>query len=228
MPEPFARWFVSRGWLPRAHQLDLLAKVQAGASVLLIAPTGGGKTLAGFLPSLVELSAVASRERRPSALASPGGEAAPQRQLYSIGRDVRRERGLHTLYISPLKALAVDIARNLEAPIAEMGLPIRIETRTGDTPASKRQRQRRDPPDMLLTTPEQLAPARVRRRALPARGAQARYSRRTACTGHVEALRTALARACPLIPACAFADQHRPLGDSRRTRRPAPLHGAAA
>src|SRR5262249_29593245 len=73
------------------------------------------------------------------------------------GRDVRREGGLHTLYISPLKALAVDIARNLETPVAEMRLPIRIETRTGDTPASKRQRQRRDPPHILLTTPEQLA-----------------------------------------------------------------------
>src|SRR6202035_4842433 len=80
-----------------------------------------------------------------------------RRKLVSLGRDVRREGGLHTLYISPLKALAVDIARNLEAPVAEMHLPIRIETRTGDTPVSKRQRQRRDPPDILLTTPEQLA-----------------------------------------------------------------------
>ncbi len=79
------------------------------------------------------------------------------RRLISTGRDIRREGGLHTLYISPLKALAVDIARNLERPVAEMALPIRIETRTGDTPASKRQRQRRDPPHILLTTPEQLA-----------------------------------------------------------------------
>ena len=79
------------------------------------------------------------------------------RKLISTGREVRREGGLHTLYISPLKALAVDIARNLETPVAEMKLPIRIETRTGDTPASKRQRQRRDPPHILLTTPEQLA-----------------------------------------------------------------------
>ena len=129
LPEIFARWFAGRGWTPRAHQLALLSKAQAGRSVLLIAPTGGGKTLAGFLPSLVELS----------------------------GLNLRREGGLHTLYISPLKALAVDIARNLESPVAEMRLPIRIETRTGDTPASKRQRQRRDPPDILLTTPEQLA-----------------------------------------------------------------------
>ena len=78
-------------------------------------------------------------------------------RLVSTGRGIRREGGLHTLYISPLKALAVDIARNLERPVAEMGLPIRIETRTGDTPSSKRQRQRRDPPQILLTTPEQLA-----------------------------------------------------------------------
>src|SRR5437763_1680650 len=101
---------------------------RAGRSVLLIAPTGAGKTLAGFLPSLIELR----------------GQSSGQ-------------GGLHTLYISPLKALAVDIARNLERPVAEMRLPIRIETRTGDTPASKRQRQRRDPPHILLTTPEQLA-----------------------------------------------------------------------
>ncbi len=147
LPETFTRWFASRGWAPRAHQLALLAKAQAGRSVLLIAPTGGGKTLAGFLPSLVELSGGS-----PSSPASGRGK-----KLISLGRDVRREGGLHTLYISPLKALAVDIARNLEAPIAEMQLPIRIETRTGDTPAAKRQRQRRDPPDILLTTPEQLA-----------------------------------------------------------------------
>ena len=147
LPEVFTRWFASRGWAPRAHQLALLAKAQAGRSVLLIAPTGGGKTLAGFLPSLVELSAAAASTR----------ETATRSKLVSIGRGVRRSGGLHTLYISPLKALAVDIARNLEAPVAEMRLPIRIETRTGDTPTSKRQRQRRDPPDILLTTPEQLA-----------------------------------------------------------------------
>ncbi|HEY5964683.1 MAG TPA: DEAD/DEAH box helicase, partial [Xanthobacteraceae bacterium] len=141
LPDRFSRWFASRGWAPRAHQLELLARARDGKSVLLIAPTGGGKTLAGFLPTLVELS-----EPR----------AKPQR-LVSTGKEVQRSGGLHTLYISPLKALAVDIARNLEAPVGEMGLPVRIETRTGDTPTSKRQRQRRDPPDILLTTPEQLA-----------------------------------------------------------------------
>jgi ATP-dependent Lhr-like helicase len=82
---------------------------------------------------------------------------AVRSSLISTGRSVRRTGGLHTLYISPLKALAVDIARNLERPVAEMALPVKIETRTGDTPVSRRQRQRRYPPDILLTTPEQLA-----------------------------------------------------------------------
>src|SRR5260370_31169522 len=146
LPETFARWFASGGWMARAHQLDLFAKARAGRSVLLIAPTGAGKTLAGFLPTLVDLS------EGPSAVPPTAA-----RKLRSIGHELRREGGLNTLYISPLKALAVDIARNLEQPVAEMNLPIRIETRTGDTPPSNRQRQRRDPPDILLTTPEQLA-----------------------------------------------------------------------
>ena len=127
LPTGFARWFDGRGWRLRAHQAAMIEAARAGRSTLLVAPTGGGKTLAGFLPSLIELS----------------GAAPPD--------------GLHTLYLSPLKALAVDIARNVDEPVAEMGLPIRIETRTGDTPPAKRQRQRRDPPHMLLTTPEQLA-----------------------------------------------------------------------
>jgi ATP-dependent helicase Lhr and Lhr-like helicase len=195
LPDIFTRWFAQRGWTPRAHQLDLLRFARAGRSALLIAPTGAGKTLAGFLPTLVELSASLHALRPPSPLVGEGGPSSrrlrgpgegsasqdsneenpspgslrsppsPTRgeggrsvgRLISTGRGIRREGGLHTLYISPLKALAVDIARNLEAPVAEMGLGVRIETRTGDTPTSKRQRQRRDPPDILLTTPEQLA-----------------------------------------------------------------------
>ena len=98
----------------------------AEPSLLLIAPTGGGKTLAGFLPSLVELA------------------------------DGTHE-GLHTLYVSPLKALAADIKRNLGTPIAQMGLPIRVEDRTGDTSYTQKRRQRADPPHILLTTPESLA-----------------------------------------------------------------------
>src|SRR5262249_11829952 len=142
LPETFLNWFAARGWAPRAHQLDLLAHARAGKSTLLIAPTGAGKTLAGFLPSLGERSEGRKAKRKPGA----AGREPPE-----------KVSPLHTLYISPLKALAVDIARNLETPISEMGLPIRVETRTGDTPASRRQRQRRYPPDILLTTPEQLA-----------------------------------------------------------------------
>src|SRR5690606_30270174 len=128
LPEPFQSWFAARGWAPRRHQLELLGHVQAGRDVLLTAPTGGGKTLAGFLPSLVELAPDAERKQRP--------------------------HRLHTLYVSPLKALAVDVRRSLLAPAEEMGLNLRIETRTGDTPPSRRTRQRAHPPDILLTTPE--------------------------------------------------------------------------
>ena len=111
----------------------MLEAARAGEDALLIAPTGGGKTLGGFLPSLVDLAGAID----------PG--------------DRQRPHALHTLYLSPLKALSVDVARNLMIPADEMGLGLRIETRTGDTPASKRTRQRERPPDILLTTPEQLA-----------------------------------------------------------------------
>ncbi|MFD1881715.1 ligase-associated DNA damage response DEXH box helicase [Paracoccus pacificus] len=122
LPAAFAQWFSDRGWTPHPYQLALL---DADRDSLLIAPTGGGKTLAGFLPSLIALR--------------NGGQ------------------GLHTLYVSPLKALTADIGRNLARPVADLNLPIRIEDRTGDTANAKRQRQRTDPPDILLTTPESLA-----------------------------------------------------------------------
>ena len=98
----------------------------AGRSALLVAATGAGKTLAGFLPTICDLV------EQPA-------------------------EGLHTLYISPLKALAVDVQRNLLGPIEEMGLPIRVETRTGDTPSDRKARQRVRPPQILLTTPESLS-----------------------------------------------------------------------
>src|ERR1700727_1918275 len=123
LPEQFAAWFAAQGWSPRPHQLAML---EATESVLLIAPTGGGKTLAGFLPSLVDLAT----NPRP---------------------------GLHTLYVSPLKALATDIDRNLIRPVQDMGLAISIEARTGDPPATRRARQKAAPPHILLTTPESLA-----------------------------------------------------------------------
>jgi ATP-dependent Lhr-like helicase len=139
LPERFAAWFAARGWALRPHQAAMLEKAAAARPALLIAPTGAGKTLAGFLPSLVDLADPAKRPR-----------------MSLTARGVRR-KGIHTLYVSPLKALAVDVARNVEKPITEMGLAISVETRTGDTPAHKRQRQKYDPPDILMTTPEQVA-----------------------------------------------------------------------
>ena len=126
LPQPLTDWFAARGWAPRRHQLEMLDAAQAGQHALLVAATGAGKTLAGFLPTLTELI------------------EAPQ-------------DGLHTLYVSPLKALAVDVQRNLLTPVAEMGLEIRIETRTGDTPSDRKARQRVRPPNILLTTPESLS-----------------------------------------------------------------------
>ncbi|SMX44029.1 ligase-associated DNA damage response DEXH box helicase [Actibacterium lipolyticum] len=125
LPSSFHEWFATRGWTVHPHQQAMLDRAH-DPSLLLIAPTGGGKTLAGFLPSLAELA--------------DGTHS-----------------GLHTLYISPLKALAADIRRNLRTPVDEMGLPIRIEDRTGDTSYTQRRKQRADPPHILLTTPESLA-----------------------------------------------------------------------
>lgn len=139
LPEPFASWFAARRWSLRPHQRALIELAQTGRSALVVAPTGGGKTLAGFLPTLIALAPRAARSPR------------------ARGRPGQARQGLHTLYLSPLKALAVDVARNLEDPVAEMGLAVTLETRTGDTPVHKRQRQRLAPPDILLTTPEQLA-----------------------------------------------------------------------
>ncbi|MFP4043262.1 MAG: ligase-associated DNA damage response DEXH box helicase [Rhodosalinus sp.] len=125
LPPRFSDWFAARGWDIHPHQAEMLARADAPA-LLLVAPTGGGKTLAGFLPSLAELA------------------------------DGGRE-GLHTLYVSPLKALAADIRRNLTRPIEEMSLAVRVEDRTGDTSYTQKRRQRADPPHILLTTPESLA-----------------------------------------------------------------------
>ncbi|HET7710123.1 MAG TPA: ligase-associated DNA damage response DEXH box helicase [Sphingomicrobium sp.] len=126
LPPPVDQWFKGRGWTPRRHQFDMLDRARAGRSALLVAATGAGKTLAGFLPTICELAEVPAD-------------------------------GLHTLYVSPLKALAVDVQRNLLGPIEEMGLPIRVETRTGDTPSHRKARQRVRPPQILLTTPESLS-----------------------------------------------------------------------
>jgi ATP-dependent Lhr-like helicase len=126
LPTIISDWFAAKGWQPRRHQLEMLAAARGGRHALLVAPTGAGKTLAGFIASLAEL------------IDAPG-------------------EGLHTLYVSPLKALTVDVQRNLLNPIGEMGLDIKVETRTGDTPADRKARQRVRPPQILLTTPESLS-----------------------------------------------------------------------
>ncbi|PKP64923.1 MAG: DNA ligase-associated DEXH box helicase [Alphaproteobacteria bacterium HGW-Alphaproteobacteria-7] len=130
IPPQIAAWFAAREWRVRRHQVEMLAKARAGRDALLVADTGAGKTLAGFLPTLCDFA--------PSAGAVPGD-------------------GLHTLYVSPLKALAQDVKRNLLTPIEDIGLPIRVETRSGDTPSNRKKRQRERPPHVLLTTPESLS-----------------------------------------------------------------------
>ncbi|WP_394269372.1 ligase-associated DNA damage response DEXH box helicase [Qipengyuania sp.] len=132
IPEEISAWFAARGWRVRRHQAEMLEAADAGLHAMLVADTGAGKTLAGFLPTIAAFC--------PSRLAQ---SAAPE--------------GLHTLYVSPLKALAHDVQRNLVTPIEEMGLPITVETRSGDTPADRKKRQRTRPPNVLLTTPESLS-----------------------------------------------------------------------
>lgn len=132
LPAEIAQWFAAREWRPRRHQLEMLSADAAGRHALLVADTGAGKTLAGFLPTLAAFA--------PSRL---GGEPPVD--------------GLHTLYVSPLKALATDVQRNLLAPVEDIGLPVRIETRSGDTPSDRKARQRARPPHILLTTPESLS-----------------------------------------------------------------------
>lgn len=129
-PGYLAAWLRRRGWRLRDHQRAMLAAARERRHALLVADTGAGKTLAGFLPSMVD---IADRIRRGDAV------------------------GLHTLYVSPLKALGQDILRNLTIPIEEMELGIRVETRSGDTPANRKARQKETPPHILITTPESLS-----------------------------------------------------------------------
>jgi ATP-dependent Lhr-like helicase len=126
LPAPFTDWFDARGWRLRRHQADMLGAAERGEHALLVAATGAGKTLSGFLPTLVDLAE------------------------HPCDR-------LHTLYVSPLKALAADVERNLLGPIAEMELDISVESRSGDTSSDKKARQRSRPPNILLTTPESLS-----------------------------------------------------------------------
>jgi ATP-dependent Lhr-like helicase len=136
-----ARWFRDSFARPTPPQVKGWPEIAAGRNTLILAPTGSGKTLAAFLYAIDEL--ITRREEAHSEV-----------------------RGVHTLYLSPLKALANDIERNLDPPLrgirssAErlgVSLPeIRVGLRTGDTPPAARQRMVRNPPDLLVTTPESL------------------------------------------------------------------------
>ena len=125
IPNKILNWINTKNWTLHEHQIRMFESFETSAQ-LLIAPTGSGKTLSGFLPTLAELYLNPSEK-------------------------------LHTLYISPLKALASDIKRNLERPIDELKLDISVEDRTGDTKQSIKKKQRVTPPNILLTTPESLA-----------------------------------------------------------------------
>ena len=156
LPPIITDWFAARGWAPRRHQLEMVDAATEGRHALLVAATGAGKTLAGFLPTLSELVQPPNPVRIERSRDAEGSDATVGCLDFA-----RHERNpdyiLHTLYISPLKALAVDVRRNLLMPVEEMGLPIRIETRTGDTPSERKARQRVRPPHILLTTPESLS-----------------------------------------------------------------------
>jgi ATP-dependent Lhr-like helicase len=132
IPALFKQWFAQRDWKIRVYQKKMVSAFVNKQSSLLIAPTGAGKTLSGFLPCLIDIHKLLEKGLSAKSI------------------------GLHTLYVSPLKALTYDINRNLEAPIADMALNISVASRTGDTTSYQRQKQRKSPPNILLTTPESL------------------------------------------------------------------------
>ncbi|MEQ1841195.1 MAG: DEAD/DEAH box helicase, partial [Verrucomicrobiales bacterium] len=131
---PVAKWFRKTFGKPTEGQRLCLPDIVTGRSVLLSSPTGSGKTLAGFLGIIDRLA----REHDEGRLA-PGG--------------------IRCVYVSPLRALAYDIEKNLRQPLAGLGLDdvITVGLRTGDTSPAERQKQRRKPPHLLITTPESLA-----------------------------------------------------------------------
>ncbi|MGL5441613.1 MAG: DEAD/DEAH box helicase, partial [[Mycobacterium] stephanolepidis] len=144
---PTREWFAESFPAPTQAQAGAWQSIANGDNTLVIAPTGSGKTLAAFLWAIDTLAGADPE-------LNIAGGAAPAR------------RGTRVLYISPLKALAVDVERNLRAPLAgiartaqRMGLPepsITIGVRSGDTPAQRRRALISSPPDILITTPESL------------------------------------------------------------------------
>ena len=142
-------WFEGNFAAPTPAQEKGWPAIASGKSVLIQAPTGSGKTLAAFLSAIDRLTA-ASRvgkadAARPNTGAAAGGAPAPEPNA-----------GLRVLYVSPLKALNYDVERNLRGPLAGLGSDLRVAVRTGDTPQKERAQMVRQPPDILITTPESL------------------------------------------------------------------------
>jgi ATP-dependent helicase Lhr and Lhr-like helicase len=139
LPPELATWFQERGWAPFAYQREVWEAYRAGESGLVHAATGTGKTLAAWLGPLIE------ELRHPKIVAGAGGASR------------RKPAALRVLWVTPLRALAADTAESLAAPLAHSGLPWTLETRTGDTSAATRARQRHRLPTTLITTPESLS-----------------------------------------------------------------------
>ncbi len=138
----------TRDWFTRAFEAPTPAQalawpaIASGEHVLLSAPTGSGKTLAAFLWAIDTLAA-----ERTALLGAQADEADGKRQ---------KRAGISLVYISPLKALSYDVDRNLRVPLRGIGADLKVAVRSGDTPQSERQAMLRDPPDILITTPESL------------------------------------------------------------------------
>jgi ATP-dependent Lhr-like helicase len=152
-----------REWFERAFAAPTPAQVQAwpaiasGRHALISAPTGSGKTLAAFLWALDQFVAEpplrAIELPRPAARGAQGAKESP-----AAAKPSRRaaKRSVRLVYISPLKALGYDVERNLRAPLRGIGADVRVGVRTGDTPQRERREMLREPPDILITTPESL------------------------------------------------------------------------
>ena len=137
------RWFEQAFEQPTPAQALAWPAIAAGENVLLSAPTGSGKTLAAFLWALDRLSA--------------GSGAGATRAEEGAGEEAERAPGTRVVYVSPLKALAYDIERNLRTPLRGIGAEeVSVGIRTGDTPQRERAAMARRPPDILITTPESL------------------------------------------------------------------------
>ena len=160
------RWFTNTFAEPTAAQKLAWPSIASGKNTLLLAPTGSGKTLAAFLVAInrIMFEGVADSTSPPDAVADPLSSRGKVASGQSRGKE--GTAGVRTLYISPLKALGVDVERNLRSPLAGVRLtamqeevPHReptIGVRSGDTPAAERTRIQREPPDILITTPESL------------------------------------------------------------------------